>query len=135
MLSYAQDALKCFHHVQSRWKQDKSYPHVKPTHGAKIQYIINEDTSPEVLLVDNKFIKKVTGTFLYYATAIGAPMLPVLETITMQQLILTENTIKQVKHFLDYAANHSATIITYRAFNMVLCRHLECRWTVNPRTV
>jgi hypothetical protein len=46
MLSYVQDALKRFHHVRPRRKQDRPHPHIKPMCGAKAQCTTDEDESP-----------------------------------------------------------------------------------------
>ena len=120
MLSYVQDTLKIFYHIQPRWKQDQPHTHVKPTYRAKVQYATNEDTSPASSPVEKKFTQEVTGTFLHYARAVDAIMLPALEFITTQQANPTANTMKKVKHFLDYATTHPNAIITHHTSNMVL---------------
>ena len=74
--SYVQDALKHSCHIQPRRKQDQPHPHAKPIYGAKAQYTTDEDTSPAASLAEKKFILEVTGTFLYYARAVNATMLP-----------------------------------------------------------
>ena len=88
-----------------------------------MQYAASEDESPAVSPEKKKIIQEVTGTFLYYARAIDATMLPALGSIATQQASPTENTMKKVKHFLDYAASHPDAIITYRASDMVLSAH------------
>ena len=113
MLSYVQDALKRFHHVQPRRKQDQPHPYLKPAYGAKMQYVTDKDALPAVLAADKKFIQEVTGTFLYYNMARDAIMLPVLRTIATQQSKPTANTMKKVKHCLDYAATDPNAIIVY----------------------
>ena len=123
MLLYVQDALTCFHHIRPHQPQDQPHPHARPTYGAKVQYTAGEDKSPAVSPKEKKIIQEVTGTFLYYARAVNATMLPALGYTATQQASPTENTMKKVKHFLEYAASHTDAIITYRASDMVLAAH------------
>ena len=75
-----------------------------------------------------KIIVEVTGTFLYYARAIDATMIPALGFLATQQSAPTENTMTLVKNFLDYAATHPDTIITYHASDMVLSAHSDASY-------
>ena len=93
-----------------------------------MQYAASEDESPAVSPKEKKFIQEVTGTFLYYAIAVDATMLPALGFIATQQASPTENTMKKVKHFLDYAASHPDAIITYLASDMVLAAHSDASY-------
>ena len=128
MLSYVQDALKRFHHDRPRTPQDQPHPHIKPTYREKVQYAASDDEYPSVLPEEKKFIQEVTGTFLYYSRAIDATMLPALGYIATQQASPTDNTMKKVKHFLDYAASHPNANITYRASDMVLAVHSDASY-------
>ena len=128
MLYYVQDSLKRFHHEHPQKPQDQPHPHAKPTYGAKVQYATGEDESPAVSPAEKKIIQEVTGTFLYYSRAIDATMLPDIGSIATQQASPTENTMKKVKHFLDYAASHPDAIITYRASDMVLAAHSDASY-------
>ena len=128
MLSYVQDALKSFHHKYPGMPQDQPHPHVKPTYGAKVHYAAGKDKSPAVSPAKKKFIQEVTGTFLYYARAIEATMIPALGSIATQHVSPTENTMKKAKHFLDYAASHPDAIIAYQASGMVLAVHSDASY-------
>ena len=128
MLSYVQDSLTRFHHARPPTPQDQPHPHVKPTYGAKVQVAAGEDKSPAVSPKEKKCIQEVTGTFLYYARAVDANMLPALGHIATQQASPTKNTMNKVKHFLDYAASHPDAIITYRASDMVLDAHSDASY-------
>ena len=55
-------------------------------------------------------------------------MLPALGSIATQQANPTKNTMKNVKHFLDYAASHPDAIITYRASDIVLAAHSDASY-------
>ena len=129
ILSYVQDAPKRFHNIRPRREQGQPHPHVKLTYRAKAQYI----RFPTVLTVDKKFIQEVTGTFLYYARVVDATMLLALGTTVTQQSNPTENIMKKVKHFLDYAATHPNAIITYRASNIVLTAHSNASYFLQSK--
>ena len=73
-----------------------------------------------ITLEDNKkFIQEVTGTFLYYTKAVNATILLALGTAVTQQLNPTKDTMKEVKHFLNYTSTHPNTIIIYCKSDMV----------------
>ena len=71
---------------------------------------------------------EVTGTFLFYARAIDSAMLPALSALASEQNAPTENTMKRVKQFLDYAASQEEAIITFSASNMVLNIHSDASY-------
>ena len=93
-----------------------------------MQYAAGEDEYPTVSPKEKKFIQEVTGTFLYYARAVDTTMLPSLGYIATQQASPTKNTMKKVKHFLDYAASHPDAIITHQASDMVLATHSDASY-------
>ena len=60
-------------------------------------------------------------------------MLPALGTMATQQANPTENMMKKVKQFLDYAATHPDAIVTYKASNMVLAIHGDASYLSEPK--
>ena len=90
MLSYVQDALTRFHHSRPHKPQHQPYPHAKITYGDKAQYATAEDNSQLLAPADKKIIQEVTRTFLYYARAIDATMLPALGLLATHQAAPTE---------------------------------------------
>ena len=123
MLSYVQGVLTSFHHSRPNKPQHQPYPQVKVTYGEKAQYATADDNSQPLSPIGKKIIQEVTGTFLYYARAIDAIMLPALDSLETQQAAPTENTMTLVKQFIDYAATHPDAIIMYHASDMVLSAH------------
>ena len=128
MLLYVQDALTRFHHSFPYKTQHQPYPHAKITYGEKAQYATSDDNSQLLSPADKKFIQEGNGTFLYYAHAIDATMLPVLGSLATQQAAPTENTMTLAKQFLDYAATHPYAIITYHASDMILSAHSDASY-------
>jgi hypothetical protein len=63
------------------------------------------------------------GTFLYYVRCIDSTMLAVLGSIATQQANPTENMMKKVQQFLDYASTHLDAIVMYHTSDMVLAGH------------
>ena len=128
MPAYCEKACQRFHHPKPKKPQDQPYPHVEPTYGAKQQYAQEEDQSPTLSKEDKTFIQEVIGVFLYYARAVDCTMLAALGSLATQQASPTENTMKKVKQFLDYAATHQDAIITYRASDMVIAVHSDASY-------
>jgi hypothetical protein len=112
MLDYIPEALTCFQHQAPSKLQHQPYPHVKPNYGAKAQYTEDTDTLALLPNEDKKFIQEVIGTFLYYARCVNSTMLAALGSIATQQANPTNNTMKKVQQFLDYASTHSDELVT-----------------------
>ena len=55
-------------------------------------------------------------------------MLAALGSIASQQANPTENTMRKVKQFLDYAASHPDAIVTYKSSAMVLAGHSDASY-------
>jgi hypothetical protein len=69
---------------------------------------------------DKKIIPEVIGTFLYYALCVGSTLLAALGSITTQQANPTENTMKKVQQFLDFASTHPDAIVMHHTSDMVI---------------
>jgi len=128
MPGYCEKACQRFHHHKPKKPQDQPYPHVEPTYGSKQQYAQEEDQSPTLSKEDKTFIQEVIGVFLYYARAVDCTMLAALGSLASQQATPTENTMKKVKQFLDYAATHQDATITYRASDMIIAVHSDASY-------
>ncbi len=85
MLDYVPEALRRFQHTPPCIPQQQPYPHVKPTYGAKAQYMENVNTSQPLDKKGKKYIQEVIGTFLYYARCVNSTMLPALGSLATQQ--------------------------------------------------
>ena len=55
-------------------------------------------------------------------------MLPALSTIASDQANPTEATWKKIETFLNYAASHPDSIVTYRASKMILAAHSDASY-------
>jgi len=123
MLKYVPEALSRFRHKAPQTPQHQPYPHVRPTYGATYQNAEAQDTSEQLSKEEKTYVQEVIGIFLYYARCVDASMLPALGTLATQQASPTQNTLKKIKQFLDYAATHLDAVVTYHARNMVLAGH------------
>ncbi len=103
--------------------QHQPYPHAKPGYRAKAQYTEDMDTLALLLKEDEKIIQEVISTFLYYAQCVNSTMLAALGSIATQQANPTENTMKNVRQFLDYASTHPDAIVKDHTSDMVLASH------------
>jgi hypothetical protein len=128
MLNYVPEALAQFQHQAPIKPQHQPYPHVKPNYGAKVQYAEVTDTLALLPKEDKKIIQEVISTFLYYAQCVDSAMLAALGSIATQQANSTENTMKKLQQFLDYASTHPNVIVTYHTSDIVLagCSNASC---------
>ena len=92
------------------------------------------DDSPLLNKEKKKFVQEVTGVFLYYARAVDSTMLVALSAIAAEQGSPTENTLKRVNQFLDYAATHPEATITYHASDMKLAIHSDASYLSEPKS-
>ena len=113
ILGYVQKALTRFKHPSPNQLQYQPHPHVPPKYGQKQQFIKPEDNTTPLDKKKTKFIKEVTGTFLFYAQAVNSTMLTALNSIASQQAHPTEQT-------LDYAATNDKAVVTYHARSTVM---------------
>ena len=128
MLDYVPAALKRFNHIAPKKPQDQPYPHTKPKYEQKVQYAKDADDSPPLSKADKKFVQEVVGVFLYYARAVNLTMLAALGSLVSEQSSPTENTMKEVLLFLDYAATHPDAIVTFHASDMILAVHSDASY-------
>ena len=61
----------------------------------------------------------MTGTFLYYARAVDSTVLLSLSALASEQTSPTENIMKKVMLFINYAASQEEAVVTYHASDMV----------------
>jgi hypothetical protein len=125
-------ALARFKHSPPAKPQHQPHPHQPIEYGAKSQHSQPDDTSPPLNKADKKFVQEVTGVFLYYARAVDSTMLVALSAIATEQGAPTQNTLKKVHQFLDYAATHPNAIVTYKASDMILAIHLDASYLSEP---
>jgi hypothetical protein len=79
-----------------------------------VQYEKPEDTSQKLTPPKKKYIQEVIGVFLYYGRVVNSTMLTALSFIASAQAEPTEETMTHCKQFLDNAATHPDTILTYK---------------------
>ena len=75
---------------------------------------------------------QVTGTFLYYTRAVDITMLVALSALALEQASPTDNNMKKILLFLDYAASQEEAVVTDHASNMVLVCHGDALYLSEP---
>ena len=60
-------------------------------------------------------------------------MLVAPSAIAAEQEAPTEKTLQKVHQFLDYAATHPETAVTYKASDMVLAIHSDASYLSEPK--
>ena len=133
MPGYVERALARFGHLIPKIPQHQPHKHTVPTYGATIQYAKDRDVTNLLSKEDKKYIQQVLGTFLYYGRAVDSTMLTALSSIASTQAEPTEETMENIKLFLDYAASHQDAILTYQASDMVLIVHSDASYLSEPK--
>ena len=88
---------------------------------------------PPLSKEEKKIIQQVTGKFLFYGRAVDPTMLTALSAIASQQANPTEETMKRVKHFLDYVASQEDAVVTYKRSDMKLAGHSDAGYNNKPK--
>jgi len=122
---YVEKALQRFKHCPPNKPQDSPYPYAEPQYGAKVQYTDTPDESRPMDKKETKTLQEIIGTFLYYARAVDLTMLPALGTLASAQTEGTEETLKAVTHFLNYAATHPEAYVRFKKSKMILHGHSD----------
>ena len=101
----------------------------KPTHspllyepiryGAHVEKV-TEDMSSPLGAADIKFIQEVIGVFLYYARTVDPTMLAPLNKLASRQANPTEQLLREVHHFLQYAATWPSAELVFVPSDMRL---------------
>ena len=133
MPGYVERALARFGHLIPKKLQHQPHKHTVPTYGATIQYAKDDDATNLLSKEEKKYIQQVLGTFLYYGRAVDSTMLTALSSIASTQAEPTEETMENIKLFLDYAASHQDAILTYQASDMVLIVHSDASYLSEPK--
>ena len=133
MPGYVERALVRFGHEIPKTLQHQPHKHTIPTYGATVQYAKPEDSTRLLSKEEKKFVQQVLGTFLYYGRAVDSTMLTTLSSIASTQAEPTQDTMDNIKLFLDYAASNQDAILTYNASNMVLAIHSDASYLSKPK--
>ena len=123
MPGYVDQALIQFKHGTPRQSQDQPYQHTVPTYGARQQFAVAPDGTALLDKYSKTFVQQVTDTFLYYESSVDSTMVAALSALASEQAIPTDNIMKKVMLFLDYAASQEETVVTYHESDMVLAYH------------
>jgi hypothetical protein len=133
MPGYVERALARFGHLIPKILQHQPHKHTVPTCGATILYAKDNDVTNLLSKDEKKYIQQVLSTFLYYGRAVDLTMLTALSSIASNQAKPTEETMDNIKLFLDYAASHQDAILTYQASDMVLIVHSNASYLSKPK--
>ena len=117
MPGYVEKALREFLHAYPRRKQYSPFPCAQKKYGKEAQMLEDVPESPPLGKVEQKFIQKVTGKFLYLGRAIDSTLLTPLLAISSVTTSSTNST---------HNATHTATI-RLRSLPRRCCTNLPCQ--------
>ena len=92
-------------------------------YGAKIQYARPADNSEPATKDEEKFIRQVIGTLLYYTRAVDSTLLVALSALASAQSRPTKHMVELVAWLLDYLASNPNAILLYKKSDMILAVH------------
>ena len=75
-----------------------------------------------------KKLQQVIGAFLWYGRITDLTMLHTLNSLATAQTKGTEETLKAMKHFLEYCATHPDATIRFHASDMILKIHSDASY-------
>ena len=73
-------------------------------------------------------VRKIVGTFLYYALAVYSTMLIALSYLATTQANYKEQTYNDVLWFLNYAVSQQTAVVRYNQSNVVLWFHIDASY-------
>ena len=128
MPNYVHKQLVRYRRKQSKHKQHCPYQPKPIQYGKNSNLIKPEEDSPPVGKEDEKYIRQVVGSFLYYARAVDLTILTALNDIASEQSKPTERTLQRVEQLLDYMETNPGAVIRFRASDMVLNLHSDASY-------
>ena len=90
----------------------------------------SKDTSLPMSPDEKKLLQQVCGTFLYYARAVDCTMLHTLNYQATRVKNGKKQTVKAIKHFLDYFGTNSEATVLYQVSDMILHDHSDAAYLV-----
>jgi hypothetical protein len=131
MPGYVANTLERLQHRSPAYPQYAPHQWTQPAYGQKLQFA-PIDESPKLDKTKTIYVQSCIGSFLYYARAVDATMLPAINETSGNQATPTVNTLSVCKMLMDYAATYSLAIIRYFASDMVLHIDSDAAYLVLP---
>jgi hypothetical protein len=98
------------------------------THGAKTQYIEENQDSPLLPQKDVTRIQQLAGTLLYYARAVDPTLVLPVNVLASEQTQATAATADKVITLISYCATHPEAKLQYHASDMILNIHSDASY-------
>ena len=119
--------------MSAQGKNSTHTSHVHKKYGKEAQMREGEPESTPLSTVEQNFIQKVSGKFLYLGRAIDSTLLAPLSAIASQQTAPTKHTMQHTKQLLDYIiASQEDAVLTYHTSEMVLAAHSDVGYQTEP---
>ena len=128
-------------YVNKTLKKLKHPTPTKPTHAPHKWNVPAYGKQPQIAPIDNTpplcpkektKIQQIVGSFLYYARAIDATILPALSEISALQANPTEATKEKATMLLNYLSTHPNAKIRYYASDMILHVESDAAYLIAP---
>ena len=84
------------------------------------------DLSPPASTAERQLLLESVGYFRWYSPAVDPTLLPAISHLASQQASPTQNTMLELRRFLNYVYHHPNGSITYTPSDMQLHIHSDC---------
>ena len=125
MPEYIEKGMVQFGHKPPLKLQLQPHPHTNNIYGAKVQYAMPTNDTEPATKEEDKFIRQIVGTLLYYARAVDLTLLVALSAVASMQAKPAKHTVELVTWLLDYVATNPNAILTYKKSDMILVVHSD----------
>ena len=133
MPGYIKTALHKFQHPLPRRAQYAPHQWKPPKYGQRVQFVKNNNRSPQLSKTAKTRIPQIVGTLLYYSIALDFTMLPALGNLASQQANPTKRTMSDITWLLDYCATLLEAKLKYIKSDMILWTASDASYLSEPK--
>ena len=123
MSGYIKKQLSKYNNPTPKLPQHAPYPCAPKTYGKLAQDPIATENSPPAGTEGITHAPKVIGSILYYVRSVDSTHLVALNTLASEHAHMTEKTIENMKHMLDYLATNPNETVRFYQSDMILNEH------------
>jgi hypothetical protein len=99
-----------------------------PIYGAKTQFVTETITSPTLSDKEINKLQQLTGTLLYYASAVDPTLIMPINVLASEQSAATNVTADKVIKLLNYCNTRPESKIRYTSSDMILHIHSDASY-------
>ena len=125
MPGHISKALLKYQHVIPPLPQNQPYKFTPIQYGAKVQLVVEPDTSAPLTKDQIKHVQYIIGTLFYYGRAVNPTIFTSLIAIEPFQDKVIEAVFNEFHQLLEYVATHTNAAILCHASEMILALNTD----------